>query len=1111
VAINKDIANYGRSSGGGTSPEAELNTLVATLKQSGYDVKPKESALQKVARILNTPRAYVAGIQKYGAGGLLGRGVTENLDSAKLLEDKLKRPLTSAEKVKAFGMDVLLDPITYLTFGTGTGAKIAASSGLKALTKGGTQALKKAGETAAKDIAETLAQKGIQKTEQEITEAGLTRATREFTRGVDSGAAEYSKYLDKGGIKLQVPFTGEGNGLTLISGEKLAPVVDKTKSLVKSIPVVGDTLKTVKDSLGRTFGSRYYDIEQAAKTLRASGSPESIKVAKQLESYVTKKNDFYKLTATEQAAAVNRMAKLAKGIPETERENILGLIERLPTKEGYQVPTEVIQQNYDKGRTIVEQGKKELGEIGKQIQDVSDLSKLPGMNPERLAKLNAVGIKTIDDLNAAITPKLSNVLDKAVAVTRQGANPYKYIKTGEKIAKGLKVRAGDAIDDFVELIYKKEAKIGEIGKDLKGVKSAIKEARGSVSNITDPAVRASVTALKNTTADIAFQEKKRGILKNEIVEYVHRILTPAARAAVTRDKLGFIGFNKELSTSIGAANKKRSVLGTIAENEELLKNKYGVKGDFYIKDPFLTTTVREQTSIQARNTFDFLRDVGNKMGVKATPAEIAAGSKIDPATGIRYVAPTNKVLREAGVMVPDVIAKDVDKMYETLTNMDELKAFTKYWDKAQNVWKQLVTGPFPAFHARNLMGATYNNWLAGMTNIQRYKQADQVIRLVNKYEKGSSEVSTGRALEELKNLKFKNSLGQEIDGMKLMAMYDVKIGRNTGHLGDIVNDTAREVGVQTWKDKAADTANYGRKILEFTEERVRLPLFLDTWMKTGSFDAAGKAVARFHFDYTPQGLTEFEDKVMRRIIPFYRWIRNNIPLQFEQILKQPGKQNAALRGSQAMVDPDIQSQLPEYMQQGTAFQIGPEKNGNVSILTGFGLPFEDINKLSIDQLASSISPLLKVPIEEYMDKSLYYKKPVTESGQSFAKYYAEGPMSMFNPGNWLNIQQVTRPDGTTYYTGDAKKLYAIQAALGRLATTAGKASNTDAPTSVRLMAGLTGVDVKTVDLAQEKYYKDQKLLDAYSKALVNKGILKKSSNYYKPKGTMAPINDKNAP
>jgi hypothetical protein len=41
------------------------------------------------------------------------------------------------------------------------------------------------------------------------------------------------------------------------------------------------------------------------------------------------------------------------------------------------------------------------------------------------------------------------------------------------------------------------------------------------------------------------------------------------------------------------------------------------------------------------------------------------------------------------------------------------------------------------------------------------------------------------------------------------------------------------------------------------------------------------------FDYAD--LSDFEAQVLRRIVPFYVWSRNNIPLQVRAIMLEPGK------------------------------------------------------------------------------------------------------------------------------------------------------------------------------------------------------------------------------
>ncbi len=50
---------------------------------------------------------------------------------------------------------------------------------------------------------------------------------------------------------------------------------------------------------------------------------------------------------------------------------------------------------------------------------------------------------------------------------------------------------------------------------------------------------------------------------------------------------------------------------------------------------------------------------------------------------------------------------------------------------------------------------------------------------------------------------------------------------------------------------------------------------------------AAKKVREVQFDYTRT--TPFEREVLARVIPFYRWMRNNLPFQIKQFINDPRK------------------------------------------------------------------------------------------------------------------------------------------------------------------------------------------------------------------------------
>ena len=52
-----------------------------------------------------------------------------------------------------------------------------------------------------------------------------------------------------------------------------------------------------------------------------------------------------------------------------------------------------------------------------------------------------------------------------------------------------------------------------------------------------------------------------------------------------------------------------------------------------------------------------------------------------------------------------------------------------------------------------------------------------------------------------------------------------------------------------------------------------------------SIQGAADVVDKLLFDYSD--VTKFETQVMKRIFPFYTWLRKNIPLQLELLAEKP--------------------------------------------------------------------------------------------------------------------------------------------------------------------------------------------------------------------------------
>lgn len=92
-------------------------------------------------------------------------------------------------------------------------------------------------------------------------------------------------------------------------------------------------------------------------------------------------------------------------------------------------------------------------------------------------------------------------------------------------------------------------------------------------------------------------------------------------------------------------------------------------------------------------------------------------------------------------------------------------------------------------------------------------------------------------------------------------------------------------------------------VAQGTEDYFRRAAFVNGIRKHGLGDggnAAAVQVKLAQFDYSD--LSDFEQRWMRNLIPFYSWTRNNVPLQLRALAFAPGKINTLTRAHEVVAD-----------------------------------------------------------------------------------------------------------------------------------------------------------------------------------------------------------------
>jgi hypothetical protein len=296
------------------------------------------------------------------------------------------------------------------------------------------------------------------------------------------------------------------------------------------------------------------------------------------------------------------------------------------------------------------------------------------------------------------------------------------------------------------------------------------------------------------------------------------------------------------------------------------------------------------------------------------------------------------------------------------------------YDKFLRAYKLMVTAYRPAFHFNNMKGNAFNNYLDVGTKA-----------MSPRFNKAGIEMAIGKNLDTVIELGGKSYTYKEIvEEMTIQG----KIGN--GFFGtDIKKVLEKEVtdGKPSLAKRAFNKpTEFGSKV----EDQGKIVNFIANLDAGKSFTEAGEHVDKFLFDYGD--LTKFESETMKRLIPFYTWIRKNAPLQLEQMLLKPQRYAPiakALGEIEHMTDENgriDKSKLPSFAKDWTQlpFNITGDSGNEEVLMWSNNLPYMDVNKIpnifdlkdSLGNIFQSSSPAIRMPIELGMNKNFFFDRPI---------------------------------------------------------------------------------------------------------------------------------------
>jgi hypothetical protein len=303
---------------------------------------------------------------------------------------------------------------------------------------------------------------------------------------------------------------------------------------------------------------------------------------------------------------------------------------------------------------------------------------------------------------------------------------------------------------------------------------------------------------------------------------------------------------------------------------------------------------------------------------------------------VQKIGPNGETLT---FLVPKYLDSFVSKT-AGLIGKGEMAGFLRGIDRWMSLWKSYATLPFPfgaGFSLRNGSGNVTLNWLANIQPTDRaYRDALKLQRKIFKVGREGNlmnEQALRAALTAEEYEIFTNAMQREIFGSGFNA-----VDLTTDPLFSFRSRRSRQISMVNPVDQQNIALRVGRAFNSMIENNARLAHFIAQSRVYGNFDDAAASVRKYLFDYGD--LTPIEQGLMRRVIPFYTFMRKNTPLWIGAFFTDPVKYSRLEQWRKTMYDiagrPDM-GVVPSYLEAGGAFP-SPISLGGLPTLAGPDLP-----------------------------------------------------------------------------------------------------------------------------------------------------------------------------
>lgn len=346
--------------------------------------------------------------------------------------------------------------------------------------------------------------------------------------------------------------------------------------------------------------------------------------------------------------------------------------------------------------------------------------------------------------------------------------------------------------------------------------------------------------------------------------------------------------------------------------------------------------------------------------------------KLGKELGNKDFTDTAKYIRTHGDKM--AIDNEVLRLVGISTDNKNTNAFVDLYDKYLSFFKKNKVLS-PTFQMNNVVGNMSNMYLAG---ISPAKQATLYPEAMNIMSKGNDVMTKAirdgvEALtEDEKNIykiwnDFTNAGFGNANKLTALNLQDMP-----DSLKKYFDGSANFKDMDNWT-KVKDFLPYmNNKANEYVDTASRLVTFMEgsrnsKFLRNLGVESAADAVRKVNFD--PSDLTQFEQKFMKRIMPFYTFSKKNLAFQIDNLSRNGSKYNKLFKAQDSLLENATggnEENVAEWMRNNMYIpfpSLGEDGSYRIFRAT---LPVGNLIEFTdspLDTLTGLLSPAIKSPIE----------------------------------------------------------------------------------------------------------------------------------------------------